>query len=161
LALSQRLALDEEAYLREAAPYLTSAQVRELAADGWSFGGHATVHRHLEGLSYDDLECEIVESCAVAARLSGRARAPFAFPYSGQGVRRDWLAEIRGRHDQVGLFFDVHGLRREGALVWHRIDIERQDESIATTVRRAHLGALLPGRLYDPLVVAHSHEDED
>jgi peptidoglycan/xylan/chitin deacetylase (PgdA/CDA1 family) len=160
-ALWQRLALDEEAYLREVRPYLTTEQVRELAAHGWSVGGHGVVHRHLQGLSRDELEGEIVESCAAASRLSGRARAPFAFPYSGQGVRRDWLAEIRARHGHVGLFFDVHGIRREGSLVWHRVDIERPNESIATTVRRAHLGALLPPRVYESVVVAHARDHEN
>jgi len=157
-ALWRRLALDEAEYLREAEPYLTSEQVRELAAHGWSFGGHGIVHRRLQGLSYDDLEGEIVGSCEAAARLAGQARSPFAFPYSGEGVRRDWLAQIRDRHSHVGLFFDVHGLRREDSLVWHRIDVERPNESLATTVRRAHLGALLPARVYESVVLAQSRE---
>ena len=78
-ALWQRLALDEEAYLRDVKPYLTTEQVRELAAHGWSFGGHGVVHRHLQGLSHDELERQIVESCAAAARLSGRARRRLPF----------------------------------------------------------------------------------
>ncbi len=157
-ALWQRLALDEASYLRDITPYLTREQVREMAADGWSFGGHATVHRRLQGLSYGDLEREIVDSCVAASQLTGRARAPFAFPYSGEGVCRDWLAEIRDRHSDVGLFFDVHGLRREGTLVWHRVDIERPNESIGTAVRRAHLGALLPPHLYESVVLMDHRE---
>ena len=160
-ALWQRLALDETEYLRTVGPYLTREQVRELAEGGWSFGGHGAVHRRLQGLSHDELEREIVESCAVAAQVAGQARAPFAFPYSGDGVRRDWLAEIRDRHSQVGLFFDVHGIRREGSLVWNRIDIERPSESIDTTVRRAHLGALLPPRLYDSVVLANARAQDE
>ena len=137
-----RLALDEASYLRAAAPYLTSEQVGEMAAGGWSFGGHATVHRQLQGLSQDELEREVVESCAIAAGLAGRCRAPFAFPHLGKGVRRDWLADIRARNSGVGLFFDVFGLRTEDSLVWHRVNIENPSESIGTSVRRAYLMAL-------------------
>jgi peptidoglycan/xylan/chitin deacetylase (PgdA/CDA1 family) len=141
-ALWHRLALDEAGYLRGTAPYLTREQVREMVADGWSFGGHATVHRRLQGLSRHELEWEIAHSCDTAAELSGRARAPLAFPYSGEGLRRDWLAEIRDRNSRVGLFFDVYGLRREGSLIWHRVSIEDPNESIGTTMRRAYLLAL-------------------
>ena len=141
--LWQRLALDEADYLRGNAPYLTTEDVTEMAASGWSFGGHATVHRRLQGLSRSELESEIVQSCEAAARLSDRAEAPFAFPYTGEGVRRDWLAEIRDRHSEVGLFFDVWGLKREDSLVWHRVAIEDPHEPIGRTMRRAYLVALV------------------
>ena len=144
-ALWHRFALDELRYLRDRAPYLTGDQVKEMSADGWSFGGHATVHRPMQDLSLNELESEIVDSCSAAAGLAGQAGTPFAFPYTGEGVRRDWLAQIRDRHPEVGLFFDVWGLRREGSLVWHRVGIENPSESIATTMRRAYLVALVRG----------------
>jgi peptidoglycan/xylan/chitin deacetylase (PgdA/CDA1 family) len=142
-ALWQQLALDEVGYLRDVAPYLTSTHVREMATDGWSFGGHGVLHRRLRDLSYDELESEIVGSCEVVARVAGQARSPFAFPYTGEGVPRSWLATIRDRHSRVGLYFDVWGLKREGCLVWHRVDIDDPKQSIATCVRRAHLVALV------------------
>ena len=136
--LWSHLQLDERAYLKDVSPYLTSKQVAEMVSEGFSFGGHATVHRKLQGLSRDELEQDIVRSCEAVARLTGDPTVPFAFPYFGMGIRRDWLAAIRASHPVVGLFFDVGGLRREGSLVWHRISIERLDESVSTTVRRAH-----------------------
>ena len=141
--LWRQLALDEASFLRATAPYLTSQQVKEMSGGSWSFGGHATVHRRLQGLSHDELEFEIVTSCDTAAELTGRARVPFAFPHFGDGVRRDWLAEIRAENSSVGLFFDVHGLRREDALVWHRVNIEDPGESVGTSVRREYLMALV------------------
>ena len=140
--LWHRLALDEVSYLRDNAPYLTREHVREMAVDGWSFGGHTTAHRRLQGLSHHELESEIVQSCDTAAELTGQAHIPFAFPYTGDRLRRDWLAMIRNRRNEVGLFFDDYGLRREGSLVWHRVNIEDPNESIKAVMRRAYLVAL-------------------
>ena len=114
-----------------------------MASERFSFGGHARLHRRLQALDQLALEEDIVQSCCAVARLTGETRVPFAFPYYGAGIRRDWLTEIRRRNPSVGLFFDVGGLRREGSLVWHRVNIERLDESVGTSVRRAYLRALL------------------
>jgi peptidoglycan/xylan/chitin deacetylase (PgdA/CDA1 family) len=141
-SLWSHFAIDESSYCRDVRPYLTSEQVTEMASEGFSFGGHATVHRLMQNLNLHELEEEIVQSCGTVARLTGEAVVPFAFPYSGQGIRREWLREIRRRHPSVGLFFDVNDLKREGSLVWHRINIENQDESVGTTIRRAYLRAL-------------------
>lgn len=142
-ALGESLGQDEKSYLRTAEPYLTSDQVHEMTTVGWSFGAHATVHRPLQGLSEDELESEIVVSCGVVNDLTGQDRAPFAFPYTGEGIPRERLAAIRAKHPEVGLFFDVWGLKREDSLVWHRVAIEDPRESVATAMRRAYLVALV------------------
>ena len=132
------LHLDEGAYLHDVHPYLTSEQVAEMVPEGFSFGAHAIVHRRLQGLSQGQLEQDIVRSCEAVSQLTGESTVPFAFPYSGRGIRRDWLAAIQRSHPVVGLFFDVGGLRREGSLVWHRINVERLDEPVRTTTMRAY-----------------------
>ena len=139
------LELDEASYLKGVRPYLTSEQVGEMVAEGFSFGAHAMVHRLLQDLSRSQLEEDIVRSCELVSQLTGEPTVPFAFPYYGKGIRRDWLASIRTSHPVAGLFFDVGGLRREGSLVWHRIGVERLDEPVSTTIKRAYLRAEVLG----------------
>jgi peptidoglycan/xylan/chitin deacetylase (PgdA/CDA1 family) len=141
-SLWSHLGLNEKAYLHDMRPYLTSEQVTQMASEGFSFGGHGIVHRRLQVLSLPELEEDILRSCTAVGELTGEPSVPFAFPYTGRGMRRDWLAEIRTRHPLVGLYFDVDGFRREGSLVWHRLYIEWPDESVGTTIRRAYLRAM-------------------
>lgn len=135
--------LDEQEYLRRAKPYLRRDQVVTMSAEGFCFGGHGTVHRRLQALPREELERDIVTSCSEVAALTGRESVPFAFPFTGGGIRRDWLDQIRRDHGEVGLFFDVGGFRREGDLVWHRFDADSPQEPMAATMRRGYLRAIL------------------
>ena len=85
--------VDVDAFLRTN-PYLTAEQVKQMAAEGFSFGGHSRLHWHLGSVAGPErVEHEIVESCRVAAELSGASRVPFAFPYDGFGLDRRLVAE--------------------------------------------------------------------
>ena len=71
--------------------------------------------------------------------LTGQCTAPFAFPYSVAGLDRAWLAELRRRHEGVGLFFDTDGLREDESFVVQRVFGERigYDRSLDAILRRA------------------------
>lgn len=137
--LSARLSVDAAAYLRDVRPYLSSAEIRELHRDGFTIGAHSRSHRLLQTLSRDEAEREIVESCRIVRDLTGQRTAPFAFPYSGAGLDRAWLAELRRRNDGVGLFFDTDGLREDEDFVVQRVFGERlgYDRSLDAILRRA------------------------
>jgi hypothetical protein len=64
---------------------------------------------------------------------------PFAFPYFGGDLDRSWLAELRGRHKFIGLFFDTDGLREDSSFVVQRVFAERlgQDSTLDEILRRA------------------------
>lgn len=107
------LGVDPAAYSSRRRLYLTREQVRELAGDGFTIGGHGRAHLSLKGMDPVRLEREIVASCEVVRDLTGQQTVPFAFPYDGEGIDRALLAAIRRRHPFLGLIFDTQGLRRE------------------------------------------------
>ncbi len=128
-AVSERLGVDAEAYLRRVRPYLTTEQIRELHSDGFTIGAHTCSHRRLQDLPPADAEREIVESCGIIRDLTGQESVPFAFPYSGWGIDRSWLAGIRARNPFIGLFFDTGGLRGDAPFVVQRVFGERAQGS--------------------------------
>jgi peptidoglycan/xylan/chitin deacetylase (PgdA/CDA1 family) len=138
-SLAARLGVDVEAYLREARPYMTASQIRKLHSDGFTIGAHSCSHRLLQKLSRDEAACEIVESCRIIRDLTGQRTVPFAFPYSGGGLNRSWLAELRRQNDFIGLFFDTEGLREDESFVVQRIFGERMgyDRTLDSILRRA------------------------
>lgn len=137
--LSARLGVDPQAYLREVQPYMTSGQIRALRRDGFAIGAHSRSHRLLQGLSRQDAAREIVESCRIVCDLAGQSAAPFAFPYTGGGLSRSWLDELRRSHPFIGLFFDTDGLREDEDFVVQRVFGERlgRDLTLDAILRRA------------------------
>ena len=137
--LLARLGIDSHNYLRQVQPYLTTAQIRQLHADGFTIGAHSCSHRWLQDLSPAEAEREIVESCRIIGRITGQLSVPFAFPYSGGGLDRSWLAGLREQHDCIGLFFDTNGVCADEAFVVQRVFGERftRDRSLDAILRRA------------------------
>jgi peptidoglycan/xylan/chitin deacetylase (PgdA/CDA1 family) len=121
-ALCDLAQVDVAAYLVERRPYLTTDQVRQLAADGHKIGAHGASHIRLQSLKDPvKIEREIVSSCRRIQDIVGDDHVPFAFPYGGDGIDRALLADIRRRHDVVDLFCDTYELCRDHAFVVNRI----------------------------------------
>jgi peptidoglycan/xylan/chitin deacetylase (PgdA/CDA1 family) len=137
--LRERLNIEPERYLRQAQPYLTTAQIRQLHADGFTIGAHSRTHRRLQQLSRAEAEGEIVESCRAIRDITGQASVPFAFPYFGGDLDRTWLGRVREQNDVVGLFFDTDGLREDEPFVVQRVFGERfgPDLTMDAILRRA------------------------
>jgi len=137
--LLARLGIDSRDYLQEAQPYLTTEQLRQLHADGFTIGAHSCSHRRLQDLSRADAEHEIIESCRIVRDITGERKVPFAFPYFGGGLDRAWLAGLRAQHEFIGLFFDTDGVREDEPFVVQRVFGERfsPDTSLDAILRRA------------------------
>jgi peptidoglycan/xylan/chitin deacetylase (PgdA/CDA1 family) len=142
--LCQRLQVDAAGYLDQIKPYLSTQQILELRSDGFTIGAHSRTHRRLQDLSLGEAEREIVESCRIIRDLTGQASVPFAFPYFGDGLDRQWLANLRERHPFIGLYFDTRGMRKDSPWVVQRVFGERIEEtgSIDRLLRRAWLRRL-------------------
>ena len=123
-AVSARLGVDADAYLRTNAPYLTTAQVRGLARDGFTIGAHGLAHLRLYSMTPAEAEADIVSSCETVARMVDRPTVPYAFPFDGRGVSREMLRAVRSQHSHVGLFFDSRGLARDRDFVINRIVVD-------------------------------------
>ncbi len=121
----QALKIDPLAFLRERQPYLTTAQIQQLHAEGFTIGAHTKSHHKLINLSDAERESEIVESCQIIRKITGQEIVPFAFPNSAFGLDRRLLADIRARHPFLGLLFNTKGLRRDVNFIINRIWAER------------------------------------
>jgi peptidoglycan/xylan/chitin deacetylase (PgdA/CDA1 family) len=116
------LQIDVDEYLRVYRPYLSADQIRQLASEGFVIGAHSRKH-HIIGELADrnEMADEIVESCRIIRDLTGRKQVPFAFPFHGRNVDREWLAALRREHDFIGLFYDTDMFKRDTADVINRV----------------------------------------
>ena len=78
-AACSTLGIDTDAYLRTVRPYLTLAQLRTLAADGFTIGAHGTSHQRLGVMTEAEAREEIVAACDVVSKLvdARKYRSPF------------------------------------------------------------------------------------
>jgi peptidoglycan/xylan/chitin deacetylase (PgdA/CDA1 family) len=119
------LGVDWQIFLEQRQPYLTSEQIRQMCAEGFTFGAHTRSHRKLMDLSPAEIETEIVASCRRVQEITGQDVVPFSFPHSAFGVSRQLLADIRQRHPFVGLLFDTKGVRKDADFIVNRVWAER------------------------------------
>jgi len=115
------LEMDIIEYLRIQKPFMSKTEIQTLASDGFTIGAHSKSHSLFNGLSEKDIEMEIVESCRNIQEITQEECVPFAFPFTGNGVNRKLLHDIRSRNNIVGYFFDTNGIRQHKEEVIDRI----------------------------------------
>jgi len=116
------LGLDPTAYLQHRPLYLTSAQIRQACAEGFTIGAHGTAHIKLRLMASPQLiESEIVTSCDIIRQITGQKKVPFAFPYTGNGLEATFLADLLRRYDFIELFFDLQGLQSSPPFIVNRL----------------------------------------
>lgn len=150
--LCARVGVDVAGFLAEQRPYMTRDQVRQLAAEGFTIGGHTRLHWQMGTVAGPErVEHEIVESCRVAAELSGAERVPFAFPYDAVGVDRAFLAGVLERHPWIGPLFGAHGFQADAPFLVNRMladgppRIGRARSNLAGLITGTYLDEMLRG----------------
>ncbi len=132
--LCRQLQIDIDGFIEKHQPYMSSEQIQQLDRDGFTIGAHGLSHRKMTNLPANELEEEIVAACEYISKLTGKSQIPFAFPWTGIGINRQLLADIRTRNPVVGLYFDTGKLSVDAAHIVHRVsgdipDPGRPDES--------------------------------
>lgn len=125
----EQLNVEPTKYLIESKPYLNSKQIRQLADDGFTLGGHGTAHSRLQRMPNVQIEREIVRSCETIREVTGQNKVPFSFPFSGERLQERFLAELIRRYDFIELFFDIGGFRQNAPYIVDRFWADSPEKS--------------------------------
>ncbi|MEX1257219.1 MAG: polysaccharide deacetylase family protein [Gemmatimonadota bacterium] len=143
------LKIDSDAFLNDHRPFMTSAEIRQLVADGFTVGAHTRRHPYLSNLADErTIEDEIVQSCEYVRDLTGQPSVPFAFPFSAGQLDRAFLERIRRENDCVGYMFDMRGLTIDRPFIVNRIGgdsldaVSVEESNLPHLMRRAYKGYL-------------------
>ncbi|HYW08905.1 MAG TPA: polysaccharide deacetylase family protein [Longimicrobium sp.] len=148
--LCRRLEVDVAAFLRDRRPYMTSDEVRQMASEGFTIGGHTRTHRHMGTARRPEwVEEEIVVSSRIAAELSGARRVPFAFPYDAEGMEVPFMRDLLARHPDIGPLFGTAQLRPEEHFIVNRM---LADSPPAKGRARSNLPGLLRGAYLEEML---------
>ena len=121
----------ENGFLNKHTPFLSKDQLRQLHAAGFTIGAHGRAHLKLQYMSPEAQAEEIAQSCQTVSEWLGVPQVPFAFPFSGEGVNRDMLAQLRANNPSVGLIFDTKKLRPDSPFIFHRIWVDKPLPGVA------------------------------
>lgn len=119
------LDIDIDDILKTRRPYLTSDEIRQLHADGFTIGGHSVNHPRLHVLHDEEIEQEIVESCRFVRDLLDTREVPFAFPFSADGVSRHNLRLIIQHNPWIPAMFGSNGIDLDEPFIFNRINADR------------------------------------
>jgi len=115
------LGVNIAAELEHRPPYMTSAQIKQLAEEGFTLGGHTVRHEHLHLLTNAEIEQEIVESCAFVSKVVGADKIPFAFPFGLGDVDRHTLLSVADRYPSIPVMFGTNGIIEDLPFIINRI----------------------------------------
>jgi len=134
--LCETLDVDWRSYLENSKPYMTEGQIRELLHAGFKIGAHTRRHAFLADLTAGEMETEIAGSCNEIREITGDDNVPFAFPFSGAGVDREFLQYLRNKHPVVGPVFDTGGVAVDVPFVFNRItaDVPSSGSALGTNI---------------------------
>jgi len=106
------LKIDIQEYLKETKPYLTKAQIKEMIADGFYFGGHTMSHFPLSQLSHEAQKKQIVDSVTWVKEQFALPYSLFAFPFTDKSISKKLIHELF-EFDPSLLLFGNSGLKKD------------------------------------------------
>jgi peptidoglycan/xylan/chitin deacetylase (PgdA/CDA1 family) len=135
--LADEYRVDFPGFLRNYQPYMTHAQITDLAVHGFSIGAHSIDHPMFSEVDEQEQVRQAQESLALVQTNWPQATSSFAFPFTDMGVGNAFFKQL----PQGTLSFGAAGLKREYLPYHHqRLPMERTSESASWIVGQAYLG---------------------
>ena len=92
---AQKLGIDFIEFLMKQKPYLTEAQIKRLAGDGFTIGAHSHSHPEFWKISPEKQIEEVKTSMAQVEKLVSPEIRVFSFPFTDSGASAEVLKRIR------------------------------------------------------------------
>mgnify|MGYP001055439035 CR=1 FL=1 len=103
----EKLGIDVDAFLDEERPYLTKAQMIELSAKGFTFGGHSTNHPQYHLITDKEKLYQTIESVDALDFLNQKIKS-FAYPFTDANISDSIKSKIAA---SVDISFGCAGIK--------------------------------------------------
>tara|TARA_B100000809_G_C15126856_1_gene526658 strand:+ start:1966 stop:2907 length:942 start_codon:yes stop_codon:yes gene_type:complete len=110
--LADQNKIDFDTYLKEEQPYLSTKQIKELIAQGFTFGAHSKNHPLYKELSLEEQLIQTKESLETIITKFRLKYKVFSFPFTDDGVSGAFFEEIAR---ETSLTFGCAGLKEDTA----------------------------------------------
>jgi len=128
--------IDFRQFMDTEKPYMTSAQICELSAAGFFFGGHSMDHPLYSSLPLEKQIDQTMDSVDWVCRVTGQKTRLFSFPFTDHGVRDTFFESVK----DVDLTFGTAGLKSDPRINhFQRIPMETTRDSAETVIKTQYL----------------------
>ena len=110
--LALQMGIDFNAYLKDVQPYLSSAQIKALIADGFTFGAHSKDHPLFKDLNLEQQLLQAKESLDLVTSNFELPYKVFSFPFTDDQVSMSFFDGIA---KETALTFGCAGLKEDSA----------------------------------------------
>lgn len=139
--VAKALSVSFKDYLATEQPYMTSEEIRQLQADGFTIGGHSVSHPNFGDISLSEQLTQTQQSLDFVQTHFPESLKTFAFPYSSDMIRAEYFHQMAEKMD---ISFGTSGLKIDTfANHLHRFPMEGTPFSTETLVRSAYFYFLL------------------
>lgn len=111
--LAELLEVDWQAFLREQQPYMSLEQIREMQAEGFTFGAHSLDHRRYYDWPLTEQLRQTTESMDWVLEHLNPTLNTFAFPFTDHLVSTDFFEKVLGEPGNIDLSFGGAGLKKD------------------------------------------------
>lgn len=142
------LDIDIDKILKTQRPYMTTAEIQQLHADGFAVGGHSVTHPLLRLLPEEEVEFEVRESCRFVQDILKVKDVPFAFPFSADGVSRSVLRLVAQDNPWISAMFGSNGVDLDEPFLLNRVNADKPPVRTAQSntlhlIKRSYASVLL------------------
>jgi len=142
--LAVPLEVDYEGYLAACRPFMTVAQVRELAGKGFTIGAHSWDHPYYDLVSPEERQRQTLESVKYVCEQFAPPYKLFSFPHSDAKLPQSFFDRLPAGPASVDVFFGIQNQLEEPAnRMLHRFNAERPDLPMARQLNGVLLWMLL------------------
>jgi len=129
--LSELLEIDFENYLESQQPYLTTSQIEELKAQGFTFGAHSCNHPEYYLLSFEEQLQQTIQSVHFVTNTFELPYKVFSFPFTDFNITDRFFKTIE-KQKITDLSFGTAGLKNEIYKThFQRIPLEMKNLNVA------------------------------
>ncbi|MFT4662036.1 MAG: hypothetical protein ACI8XB_002323 [Patiriisocius sp.] len=109
--LALKLGLDFSVFLEKEKPYLSSDQIKEMIANGFTFGSHSCDHPYYNKINLEEQIRQTIESTNFVKRKFNLNYSTFAFPFTDDGVEANFFEKIESEK-LLNVSFGTAGLKK-------------------------------------------------
>jgi peptidoglycan/xylan/chitin deacetylase (PgdA/CDA1 family) len=131
------LDIDFQSFLRTGRPYLTSDELKEMQAKGFTIGAHSIDHPNFGELTQSEQIRQVTESCAFVKEMFHEPNAYFSFPFSDENIPESLFKAIE---NTVDMTFGISGMQiKNNGRHAGRIDMEKNSRNAKGAINKSFL----------------------
>jgi len=135
--IAKELKLDFSEFLENEQPYLSTTEIKEMIAEGFTFGAHSMSHQNFEDLSMEEQLANLQSSMNDVQERFDLDYKAFAFPFTDHGVKADFFAKAK---ELIDVSFGTAGLKkRDYGFHLQRLPMEKTAISAKALIQSEYL----------------------